>query len=341
MLPTSEPHVNDSSSASVVKPASRRPWRLGLRFSLRTFLIGITVFCIVLAWRLHRAKEQRAAAAAIQAAGGWAYYDYQFTDPKSLDIDPQARPWEPDWLLKLVGIDFFHDVVSVNLVYNDDGPKRLDNNKRPTNIAPHLSHFPRLRFLLMSGAWVDDAGMAEVGQLRGLEVLYQWDGQHITDAGAEHLRGLPRLRYIHLGMSQVGDKGIAAIASLPSLEGLAMQRNRLSDAGLAHFAGHPKLKELWVGNLATPSPITDAGVVHLAKIPNLEELDLQYTQVTPGGLKPLQALPHLKRLLLDGSTANDLDAVAPMFPNCKVDARRKTTGETVVQQPDIDLPPSD
>jgi hypothetical protein len=329
----------NSVTAYPERHASRRPWRLGLRFSLRTFLIGITVFCIVLAWRLNRAKEQREAAAAIRAAGGWVHYDYEFTDPKSLDIDPQARPWEPEWLLRLVGIDFFHDVVSVNLVYEGDGAERQDNNKPPTNIAPHLTHFPRLRFLLMSGAWVDDAGMAEVGKLRRLEVFYQWDGQHITDTGAEHLRGLPRLRYIHLGSSQVGDAGIAAIASIPNLEGLAMQRNKLTDAGLAHFAGHPKLKELWVGNIGTDSPITDAGVVHLAKIPNLEELDLQHTQVTPSGLKPLQALPNLRWLLLDGSTANDLDAVAPMFPSCKVDARRKPTGEAVLQQPDIDLPP--
>ncbi len=321
--PTSEPHKHR---------------RFGVRFSLRTFLIGITLFCIVLAWRLHRAKEQRDAAAAIHAAGGWAYYDYQFTDPKSVDIDPLARPWEPDWLLKLVGIDFFHDVVSVNLVYNEDGPQRLDNNKPPTNIAPQLAQFRRLRFLFMSGAWVDDAGMAEVGKLRHLEKLYQWEGQHITDTGAEHLRGLPRLRFIHLGSSQVGDKGIAAIASLPSLEGVSMQRNKISDAGLAHFTGHPKLKELWIGNIMAPSPITDAGVVHLAKIPNLEELDLQFTQVTVAGLKPLQTLPKLKNLMLDGSTANDLDAVAPMFPNCKVDARRKPTGEEVLQQPEIDLP---
>jgi internalin A len=308
-------------SPSVTDPPRRR--RFGFRFSLRTFLIGVTLFCIALAWQLHRAKEQREAAAAIRAAGGWVHYDYQFTDLKSLNEDPNARPWEPAWLLRLVGIDFFHDVVSVNLVYNGDGPERQDNSNRPTNIAPHLAHFPRLRILLMSGPWIDDAGMQQVGNLRSLETLYQWDGQHITDAGVAHLRGMPRLRYIHLGSSQVGDNGIAALATLPSLEGLVMQRNRITDAGLAHLAGHPKLKELWIGNIMAPSPISDAGVVHLAKIPNLEQLDLQHTQVTPKGLQPLQAMPKLRSLLLDESQANDLDAVGPMFPNCKVDARRR------------------
>jgi len=258
--------------------------------------------------------------AAIRAAGGWVHYDYQRPDPRAATIDPKAEPWEPQWLLALVGIDFFHCVEEVNMVYNEDGPQRLDNKGPAVNIAPHLAHLPCLRSLLLSGKHIDDAGMATVGRLKRLETFYQWEGQHITDAGVAHLRDMPRLTYIHLGMSQVGDRGMASLAKLPNLEGLTMQRNKITDAGLAHLAGHPKLKELWVGHLEGLSPITDAGVVHLAKIPNLEELDLQHTRVTPDGLKPLQGLPKLKRLLLDGSTANDYHAVAPMFPNCKVDA---------------------
>src|SRR5262245_50655501 len=93
--------------ASSPTPSPRR--RFGLRFSLRAFLGGVTVFCILLAWQLHRARQQREAVAAIRDSGGWAYYDYQFADPASTAIDPKARPWEPQWFLNLVGIDFFHN----------------------------------------------------------------------------------------------------------------------------------------------------------------------------------------------------------------------------------------
>ncbi len=284
---------------------------------------GVTLFCILLAWQLHRAKQQKEAVAAIQAAGGWVHYDYQRPDSLNGTIDPQARPWEPPWLLELVGIDFFHDVVEVNMAYNDDGLHRLDNAGPAVNIAPQLTHFPRLKWLLISGPYIDDDGMAAVGRLKRLESFYQWNGEHITDKGAAHLQNMPRLKYIHLGMSQVGDRGMETLARLPNLEGLSMQRNRFTDTGLAHLAGHTKLKELWIGHIEEMSPISDAGVVHLAKIPNLVELDLQHTRVTPEGLRPLQALPKLKNLYLDGSTANDLDAVAPLFPNCKVDADKK------------------
>jgi Leucine Rich repeat len=322
-----------ASSTRDVRPTVPRR-RFGLRFSLRAFLGGVTIFCIVLAWQLHRAKQQREAVAGIRAAGGWVYYDYQRPNPRAATTDPNAQPWEPKWLLALVGIDFFHSVEEVNMVYNEDGPQRLDNNQPAVNIAPHLAHFPRLRCLLLSGKCIDDAGMETVGRLKRLETLYQWDGQHITDAGVAHLRDMPRLTYIHLGMSQVGDRGMETLAKLPNLEGLAMQRNKITDAGLVHLAGHRKLKELWIGHLEGLSPISDAGVVHLAKIPNLEELDLQHTRVTIEGLKPLQSLPKLKSLMLDGSTANDYHAVAPMFPNCKVDADRNPQQ---TDMPDLEL----
>jgi hypothetical protein len=313
----------------------RPPRRFGLRFSLRTFLAAITLMCVLLAWQLHKAKEQREAVAAIRAAGGWVHYDYELIDVRLAKTDPQARPWEPEWLLALVGIDFFHDVVEVNMVYNEDGPQRLDNEAQPTNIAPHLAHFPQLRGLLLSGNFIDDEGMRQVGRLKRLEIFYQWEGRHITDAGAAHLQDMPRLTYIHLGSSQVGDRGLAAIASLPSLEGLCMQRNRITDAGLAHLAGHRKLKELWIGSLNAPSPISDAGVVHLAQIPNLEELDLQYTRVTPAGLVPLQALPNLKNLLLSGSLADDYTKVAPLLPNCRIDAAKPPPIPTTLPSSDL------
>lgn len=304
-------------------PQKTTPRRFGLRFSLRAFLGGVTLFCVLLAWQLHKAKQQKAAVAAIGAAGGWVHYDYQRPDSLTGSVDPQARPWEPKWLLDMVGIDFFHDVVEVNMVYNDDGPQRLDNNQKPVSIAPQLAHFPRLRWLLLSGPFLDDEGMAAVGRLKRLEAIYHWDGKNITDAGVAHLADMPRLKYIHLSTSQVGDRGMETLARLPSLEGLSMQRNRFTDAGLAHLDGHRTLKELWIGHLDRLSPITDAGVAHLATIPSLEGLDLQYTRVTPEGLKPLAALPKLRTLYLDGSTANDIDAVTPILPKCKIDARKK------------------
>lgn len=304
------------------KPSPRR-W--GLRFSMRSLLIAVTIFCLALGWRLNRASKQRDAVRAIKEAGGWVYYDYQNYDPKTGSFDAQAEPREPAWLRGPVGIDFWHDVIGLNMSFHEDGNERWDNEQPPINISAHLVHLPRLKFLGLSEHSVDDAGMEYVGGLKELEVLLYWDASGITDVGATHLRGMHRLRYLNMGASEIGDAGLQSLAKLEGLEGLVLQQgNNITDEGLASLIGHPRLKYLWVGGgHRRPSSITDAGVVHIAQIPNLEEVDLQYSQVTVPGLEPLHRLKNLKGLVLNGSQADDLDAVSAVFPKCRIDANKK------------------
>lgn len=312
------------SAASTAPPAARRRgW--GLRFSLRGLLIVITLLCVSLAWRLHRAKQQREAVLAIRAASGWVYYDYQHYDPTTCKFDDKAVPWEPQWLQAHLGVDFFHDVEAVNMSFHGQGSPRRDEKAPDPPIAQHLAHLPRLRFLGLTEGACNDEGMRHVGQLRHLEVLLFWDAPQITDAGAVHLTNMPSLTCLHIGSSQVGDRGLATIARLPRLDSLSMQRNNFTDAGLASLAGNPRIEKLWLGGLDDRvSRITNAGVLHLATLPALQELDLQYTQVTLEGLAPLQCLP-LKDLYLNGSLADDQRAAQAMFPNCKISARSPET----------------
>jgi hypothetical protein len=306
-------------------PRKKPAWRP--RFSLRGMFILVTILCVSLGWRLQRAREQREAVEAIRKAGGWVYYDYQHYDPKTGKFDNQAAPWEPAWLTDAVGVDFWHDVEAVNMSFHEEGGKRWDNEKAPQDIAPQVAHLPRLRFLGATEHSLDDEGLRSVGQLKQLEVLLYWDAPGVTDAGARHFQNMPRLRYLGMSSSDVGDKGLATFAKLTGLEGLTLQGNNITDAGLAPLAGHSRLKNLWVGGQRErPSPITNAGVIHLAKIPTLEELDLQFSQVTLEGLKPLQQLPALKQLYLNGSQADDYEAASAMFPNCQVSAKKLSTG---------------
>jgi hypothetical protein len=310
-----------SDIESTVAPPALRSRGWGLRFSLRGLLIVVTLLCVALAWRLHRARLQKEAVQAIRDGHGWVYYDYQQYDPKNCEFDKEATPWEPVWLQAQVGIDFFHDVEAVNMSFHGNGIVRRDEKLPDVNIARHLAHLPKLRFLGLTEQATDDEGMRYIGQLRYLEVLLYWDAPQITNAGAVHLTNMPSLRCLHIGSSQIGDRGLATIARLPRLETLSMQCNNFTDAGLAALSGNPRLKDVWVGGLRhRPSRITDAGVLHLAKLPALEELDLQHTHVTLEGLAPLQGLP-LKDLYLNGSPADDQKAAQALFPHCKISAK--------------------
>jgi hypothetical protein len=322
--------VSDSASeiVSTARPAALHPrkarrWRP--RFSLRALLLVVTVLCLALGWRLHRARQQREAVQAIRQAGGWVYYDYQQFNPQNGQLDLQAKPWQPAWLIEPVGIDFWRKVTALNMSFHEERGMRWDNEQPTTDIGRHLSHLPRLRFLGLTEHSVDDAGLQYVGQLQHLEVLLYWDAPGVTDAGARHLRNLPRLQCLNMGSSEIGDRGLEAFAQLPRLEELVMQGNNVTDKGLAALAGHRRLKSLWVGgDDQRASRITNAGVRHLATIASLEELDLQYSQVTLEGLKPLQKLPGLKSLYLHGSPADDFEAASAMFPKCFVDAEKET-----------------
>ena len=300
----------------------RERWRP--RFTIRGMLIAMTIFAGLLAWRLHRAHQQREAVKAIRAAGGWVYYDYQNFDSRT-GFDPKARSWQPAWLPEPLGTDFWHEVHALNMAFHEEPGQRLDNRQAPVNISDQLAHLPHLKFLALTEGSVDDAGMREVARLKDLEVLQYWDAKGITDAGASCLRDMPQLRSVHLGASQIGDAGLRSLAQLKGLERLTLaQGNNITDDGLQALAGHPALETLWLGGTDDrPSSITDAGVVHLSTIPNLKKLELQRAQVTVEGLKPLSRFGKLRDLYLYGSKADDQEAVFAIFPYCRIHANNR------------------
>ena len=84
-----------------------------LRFSIRTLLIVLTIFCVALGWKVERARKQREAVAWVHEMGGSVNYDYELDDDGS--SAPDAKPPGSEWLRKQLGRDFFDDVVRVSL----------------------------------------------------------------------------------------------------------------------------------------------------------------------------------------------------------------------------------
>ncbi len=78
------------------------------QFSLRTFLVVLTVACVWFGWQVNRANRQRKAVAWVLDIGGAVKYDYEVDDAGS--YIPDAKPTGPEWLR-----DLYHQLVWVHL----------------------------------------------------------------------------------------------------------------------------------------------------------------------------------------------------------------------------------
>ena len=92
---------------------TNKPKRRWLRFSLRTFLIVLTIFCVWLGWYLYRVEQQREAVKWVKENGGWVRYYYEYDSNERLVSESQ--PPVPKWLHDILDENYFSSVVYVYL----------------------------------------------------------------------------------------------------------------------------------------------------------------------------------------------------------------------------------
>ena len=84
------------------EPTKRK--RRWFRFSLKTFVVVLTVFCVWLGLLVYRVNKQREVIQWVKDHRGTVRYDFEWDEEKQSSIlDPE--PPGPDWLRELIGID--------------------------------------------------------------------------------------------------------------------------------------------------------------------------------------------------------------------------------------------
>ena len=105
-----------------------------LRFSLRTLMLAVTVFCIWPGTQIYFAPGSDWQSSHFGGLNVSVYYSYQFVRLPDIDgywnYDKNAQPSVPRWLLNLVGDDFFFDVVEVEFDKDADTGD-YDSGTRP------------------------------------------------------------------------------------------------------------------------------------------------------------------------------------------------------------------
>ena len=177
----------------------------------------------------------------------------------------------------------------------------------------HLGRLTGLRHLNLSGCGVTDAGLSVLRQLRDLETIdLSWTCT--TDEGAAHLAACSRLRTVDLNGTVSGDGAIGALAGKTTLSDFR-SGNGVTNAGLALLRELPVFRS-WQGGetqmaLLSPEarpnylmlrgPFTDEGMQQLGDLPGLFALNLDSSQlsITGASLAALADLPHLSWLAFD------------------------------------------
>ncbi len=202
-------------------------FRRRFQFGIRTLLMLTLAAALPFSWLAVQAKYakcQKNAAQAIRRMDGSVCYDYQFEDRDA------AIPW-PKWLIGLLDVDFFSDVVGVEF------DVRYENRLVPPDQRSGRGIFVGSIYL------TEDDGMifpkltdAEFGEsVKGLPRLEVLTCRHadVTDGCLAHLKGLAHLRKLHLLFAHgVSDAGLEYLKGLTQLKDLQFYDTEVTVAGL-------------------------------------------------------------------------------------------------------------
>lgn len=202
----------------------RRPRRR--QYSVRTLLIAVFVLSLPFSWfavQQNKARQQKAAIAAVKERGGKIRYDYEFeyferllSQPPTSGLSRPVRPW-PRWLYGFLGDDVLHSVSEVSL--SPGYPEAWQNNwsfsDRDLDL---LDEFTKLRAVNLSFQPFTDAGLRKLASFRNLRRI-DLAGTRVTDEGLQLLAGLRELRWLDVGNTKVTIPGIARLGNkVPSLK---------------------------------------------------------------------------------------------------------------------------
>ena len=180
----------------------KQPNHRWLRFSLRTFLIVITILTVCFGWWVYRAERQRAAVRWVKENGGTVYYDFEF-DSEGVFAQNRQSP-VPEWLLNILDVNYFSNVVYLNI----SGPQ-------VTDLTP-LADLTNLNTLAFIRTPISDL-KPSTGITNLVWSSLQDNANQVSDLTP--LAGLTNLKGLYLFLTQVSDEEIVRLQqALPNCD---------------------------------------------------------------------------------------------------------------------------
>lgn len=160
-------------------------------------------------------------------------------------------------------------------------------------------------------AWSDDPVIREYGRWH-VRVSYRNGklveldfgvARRIRDQDIERIAEIVELdlESLNLAGTNVTDASLALVKHCAKMRKLALDRTKVTDAGLLHLERFPNL--VWLGLADTA--ITDKGLEYVGHCTQLERLRLEGTRVSDEGIPHLATLDQLEALYLDDTRVGD------------------------------------
>jgi hypothetical protein len=171
----------------------RRRW---FQFSLRGFLIAVTVFAGWLGWKIDRVRRHREAIRAVDAFG--AGYGVRIDRSKTFLA-----------MAKRLGYDeqTFYDVDRLSLGHD---PKTPVDDETLESLAGHIALFTDMYDLTLRGPAITNRGVAALPHLPKVKSLFL-EGTCVSDGLGETLQRFPRLKMLDLTKTGVTAAGVEDI----------------------------------------------------------------------------------------------------------------------------------
>ncbi len=185
------------------------------------------------------------------------------------------------------GLDAMRQVAALRSLTRVDLAYTDLSNPASQDLLGELA--PTLRVLDLTGADIEDRGIAAIAKLKGLEELLVNHGR-FTEKGFASLASLVNLRRFEAVRTRITAASAATLQAWPKLERLNLDYTTFNDEGLKAISSLP-LRELRLDS----ANITDAGVVPLSAMKSLKLVNLYHTLVSEDAHGRLvQALPDTK-----------------------------------------------
>lgn len=210
-------------------------FRFRSSFSLRTFLVALTLLSIVICLFANRTRRRQAALAKLHSLGVSTTTAYGHRMSKGIFLIPGyvPPPVSRTWSEVIFGDGL--DSISI-----------IRQTRIPGDMLRAIASFPELRSLYLHETDVGDQDLRVLRGLRNLESL-NLTSSAISDASAEVIGGFREMKWLELNETNITDEAVPHLMRLQKLEVLRVRHTNFTEQGILQLASLPNLKEIHYG----------------------------------------------------------------------------------------------